>query len=221
MSDVAHSGRTVMFVSHNLAAIENFCSKTILLKNGKLEFLGPTLDAVSNYLAASENTSITLDKHPDRKGSGEIQVQSIDIVDSMGKSIREVQCGQDLEIHLHYKFNNHTALEKVLVGINLYSSLGVPVFLHHNRLTKDPFGPIKRNGTFVCKIKRLPLAPSVYTLGFSVMANMGKGSQYYDKIENAMKLNVVNGDFYSSGETPPASHGIVLINARWELTENH
>jgi lipopolysaccharide transport system ATP-binding protein len=220
MDDVSHQGRTILFVSHNMVAIQNICRKTIVLENGKVGFSGDTPDGIGYYLAVSDSCSTSLINHPDRKGSGEIKIQSIEFFDATGKPIKELICGQNLEIHLNYKIEEDFKIEKILVGLSLSTPLGTPVFLHHNRITKDFFGPISRNGTFICKIKKFPLAPSSYTLGFSIMPNLGHDGWYYDTIENAMSLNVVFGDYYATGEIPPATHGFVLIDARWELGEN-
>ncbi len=56
MSDVARDGRTILFVSHNVAAVKALCSKTLLLENGSLRYFGPTDEAVSRYLAGIQNS---------------------------------------------------------------------------------------------------------------------------------------------------------------------
>ncbi|WP_200889009.1 hypothetical protein [Aphanizomenon flos-aquae] len=48
------------------------------------------------------------------------------------------------------------------------------------------------------------------------MPNYGKDSRYFDSIADAIDVTVVDGDFYGSGEVPPISHGVCLINAMWD-----
>ena len=49
MKDVSESGRTVLFVSHDMNSILNLCSRAILLSGGSIRYEGPTLDVVNNY----------------------------------------------------------------------------------------------------------------------------------------------------------------------------
>ena len=50
MEDVSKSGRTILFVSHDLNAISNLCAKTIVLKGGSLSYLGETMSGIASYL---------------------------------------------------------------------------------------------------------------------------------------------------------------------------
>lgn len=59
MEDVAGEGRTVLFVSHNMQAIQNLCSRTLVMETGDLRFVGPTTDAVSLYLQNSLRSKTT------------------------------------------------------------------------------------------------------------------------------------------------------------------
>jgi lipopolysaccharide transport system ATP-binding protein len=91
--------------------------------------------------------------------------------------------------------------------------MDVPVFLQHSRLTRDEWPSLPRRGAFVCRIPRLPLPPSSYTITYSLM----RGGEYLDAMEDACELNVTGGDFFGSGEVPPATHGCCLVDARWRL----
>jgi lipopolysaccharide transport system ATP-binding protein len=57
MNKVAHSGRTVLFVSHNMTAIEDLCARSILLKQGRIERAGPTREVVAHYLSSAATRS--------------------------------------------------------------------------------------------------------------------------------------------------------------------
>jgi lipopolysaccharide transport system ATP-binding protein len=77
--------RTILFVSHNMSAIQNLCKKTILLKDGKIEMFGNTKDVIEKYLNTKENLNkIPLEERKDRKGSGEIKIKNIKITNELG-----------------------------------------------------------------------------------------------------------------------------------------
>lgn len=88
--------------------------------------------------------------------------------------------------------------------------------MQHNRLTQDEFWKIPPSGAFVCRINRLPLPASTYSLDYSLMLD----GVYLDAMDQATELSVADGDFYGSGEVPPASHGICLVDAQWRLEQN-
>ena len=59
IQSVSTQNRTVLFVSHNMLAIEKLCTKVIVLLNGELEYLGPPKDAIQYYLSNLNNELIS------------------------------------------------------------------------------------------------------------------------------------------------------------------
>ena len=216
MGDVAKQGRTVLFVSHNMAAVENLCQRGVVLDRGRIRYIGSQTEAVTQYLKSLSGDTLSLRGREDRKGSGELRVIAIEIKDSQGRQLDIVRSGQDVDIYLHYELMSEPGSCDV-VGIGVKTKLGVPVFLHHNRLTRDEFGVLPRRGAFVCRLKKFPLPASTYQLGYSVMKDGGRS--YIDSVEDACSITVVEGDYYGTGEVPPASHGCCLVKAEWRLEE--
>ena len=60
MEDVAGLGRTVLFVSHNMSAIERLCSRCIVINSGKVKFNGNTAEAISGLLSSSTDLSVAI-----------------------------------------------------------------------------------------------------------------------------------------------------------------
>ena len=80
MQDISNNqGRTVLFVSHNMAAVINLCSRAVVLENGESIFEGAADDAVNFYLnlQSSKNTENLLER-TDRKGTGEIRFAKVE-----------------------------------------------------------------------------------------------------------------------------------------------
>lgn len=85
MQDVSKGqGRTVLFVSHNMGAVRNLCHSGIVLSNGLIEYLGKADDCVDRYLKNETQNSITKtvisDKHRLFKGSGEIEIKEVELL---------------------------------------------------------------------------------------------------------------------------------------------
>lgn len=213
MQSVSHEGRTVLFVSHNMAAVANLCQSGIVLERGQVRYLGTQDEAITEYLKSlTVNTSNLLERL-DRSGSGEVRVIGIEFHDPLGNVLDTVASGQDVDICFHFESKDGYINSRVITGLILKTSLDTPIFLLHNRLTHDEFGLLPSQGTFICRIKRLPLPPSTYRLGYSVMADRA----YLDSLDDAIDLTVVDGDFFGSGEVPPISHGVCLVDGKWRL----
>ncbi|MBM4043368.1 MAG: ABC transporter ATP-binding protein, partial [Planctomycetes bacterium] len=214
MGSVAREGRTVLFVSHNMAAVENLCQRGVVLNQGSIRYIGSRQDAIREYLQGFSGQMSELRERRDRIGSGELRVVNIELRDAQGSPVDAAVAGQDLDVYLHFE----TAAEPCqcdVVGISLETDLGAPVFLHHNRLVRHNFGPLGARGAFVCRIRRLPLPSSTYRLSYSVMRDRGRTP--IDSVAGAYSLVVEAGDYYGSGELPPASHGCCLVDASWRL----
>ncbi len=212
MGDVAREGRTVLFVSHNMAAVENLCTRGVLLNHGGVEFIGSQTETIARYLTGLSDASISLRERTNRRGDGRVRITEIELRDSIsGNPIESALCGQDVELVFHFEGTEN--LRGAIVSALFSTPMDVPVFLHHNRLTKEEFGALPSRGSFVLRIPDLPLPPSTYRIGISVILD----DAYLDAVPDAVELNVIGGDFYGSGEVPPISHGVALVHGSWRL----
>jgi lipopolysaccharide transport system ATP-binding protein len=213
MNEVARDGRTVLFVSHNMAAVENLCQRAVVLSHGSVDFVGSQRDAIRHYLRSSDVTVDSLREREDREGVGGIRVVRVELRDTSGHLLDVATAGADVEIWMHFEAERGHTYNDVVSSVQVRTQFDMPVFLQHNRLTRQSFGALSDSGVFVCRIPGLPLAPSSYRIGCSVQA----GGAMLDLLEDASSLTVVAGDFFSSGEVPPDSHGCSLVRADWSL----
>ncbi len=217
VQDVAKAGRTVLFVSHNMAAVENLCGRGVVLEKGKVTFVGEQSGAISYYLeSVNKNVNLNFKERADRTGSGEVRVTAIEIKDLDGNSLYNAMSGQDIDVCFYFETLPNYKKSNVIIGFMVRTYLDVPVFLQHNRLTGDNWDSLPATGVFVCRIRKLPLPSASYRLGFSVMCD----DEYLDRIDDASELNVIEGDFYGSGEVPPITHGCCLVEAEWRLSDS-
>jgi len=213
MGSVAKEGRTVLFVSHNMAAVSNLCGRGVVLEGGRVAFAGKQTDAVARYLTGTRGAAVSLRERTDRVGSGQARVVALEIRDVRGAVLDAAASGQDVDVYLHFEASPGFDASGVVAGVCVKTQLDMPVFLQHSRLTRDEWPALPARGAFVCRIPRLPLPPSAYRITYSLM----RGGEYLDAMDDAYELNVTGGDFFGSGEVPPASHGCCLVDARWRL----
>jgi lipopolysaccharide transport system ATP-binding protein len=217
MESVAHKqGRTVLFVSHNMATMEHLCPKTILLENGAIIEEGPTTQVIHSYLSRiRELVSIPLAQRNDRKGAGEILITAIDLLDHKETPTQHQVSGQETTIRLHYEGKDKNRLFRncrISVSVNRDAR---PYFLMATDLVDTRQLDLQGAGFIDLVIPELPLSGGTYYLTSFVESN--KITQ--DWVDDAAEMTVVDGDFYGTGRTyPPGWQGrFVLIKYHWKL----
>lgn len=213
MGDVVGQGRTVLFVSHNMAAIQSLCQRGILLQKGRMIFSGSQTDAIRKYVESVNKPEAFLSDFSSRPGSGQVRIVSAYIKDSAGHPINAVQSGQDVYICLRFKTNSNYMGGLTKTGIIVYDQQGVPIFAHASIIQGIEFKQIPQEGTFVCHIPRLPLPASTYFIECSVKVD----NEYSDRVEKVLNLDVIHGDFYKTGFFPQGSQAVCLVDGEWSL----
>ena len=90
MEDVAHQGRTVLFVSHNMAAIQKLCRRVALLDKGTVLLDGTAEEVINHYLQRMlpEIVSVPLANRTDRSGNGRVRLTGSHVEDEKGSPVR-------------------------------------------------------------------------------------------------------------------------------------
>jgi lipopolysaccharide transport system ATP-binding protein len=217
MRDATHDeGRTVLFVSHNMAAIESLCTRAVFLKNGRLLKVGGTTEVVREYLSSlSAHVSENLAERTDREGNGRLRFTSISLRSGEnGQYLDTAQCGQDLEFVAG--FTGDARLAKITVSIVVYAPSGQCLIDLESDMAGFRLGPVPEQGYVSCRIKRLPLAPGEYYLNVYCESN----GEIVDWVQNATTFDVEAGEFFGTGKLPPNTHGGLLVDQEWGLKSN-
>jgi len=211
MQDVASGGRTVLFVSHNMAAIENLCSRAYLLQSGVMAFEGPTSDVVNRYFEnQKQRMSQPVSARVDRKGNGAIRFSDVSFLNGNGHRVETIASGQHLSIAISYAGQQAAKLKGLDIHITFYTTRGQVMFTCSNVGSGYIFDMLPSNSRLVCRIDRLPLSPGEYT--FNLYATVL--GEVADWIKNAGTLSVVNGDFHGSGRVFSHKEGF-LVEQAW------
>lgn len=219
MSDVSRSGRTVLFVSHNMAVVQNLCSSGMVLDHGRAVFRGDVQDAISNYLNVVMH-------HAHGEGSYSFDLESA------------ARPGMKTRRRRLKKLELHTADNQPLTGgLPVGAPLKIGIEFEVERLAKDfdmtvsfetlfghtvltmssQYQPepvvIERVGTqrLILEIPSVTLMPGEYRL----RVNFKSRGIRVDRVEDAARLSVVSGDYYGSGKMPDS--GAFVCEHRWLL----
>lgn len=216
MDEVAKSeGRTVLFVSHNMNAIQKLCKRTVLIEQGKVKMIGDTKEVIASYLegssAALEDGS--LKERRDRKGLGNIKIVSF-FIEQSGKKVDYAESGGKYSLCFEYETLKEIEPENVLAAVGITDGSGSPIFLASTAMKNQNFKKIPKNGTIKCLIdQKFPLISGVYTVSVDLHVN----GLREDHIKNAGAFEVRGGDFYGTGFE--STHSPVLVEHEWSVGE--
>jgi len=213
MQDVSRQeGRTVLFVSHNMAAVSNLCKRGLVLQNGKLHFDGGVEEAISFYLSSNENSngSSGLSERLDRKGSGLLKITEVNFKDSETGSILPIlRSGQNINIEINYKTELKLG-EDIAFGISVFNKEGSHLFSCRSDIVESRITVGEELKSY-CIIEDFPLAPGNYK--YNLVAYHKNIPA--DHIIDAGIIEVESGDFFRTGKLPASGRAGVLIKFKW------
>ena len=214
MGDVAQHGRTILFVSHNIAAIQKLCNSALLLDEGRIVSQGETQQILLNYISRiEEEPKRTLNSRTDRTGTGALRWTKVFFERNDGQRVTTFLTGDEFIVNLEYESSSISPNSDVLAGISIKDRFDQTLFLCTNQVT----GQIKNNwpqtGRVRCKIPRLPLISGIYNINLYVSIN----GSVSDWVQNAASFQVQSADFFGTGQLPPSTHGSFLVDHFWEL----
>jgi lipopolysaccharide transport system ATP-binding protein len=215
MQDITSEGRTVLFVSHDLAAVEKLCGRAILLDDGCCKADGPTAQTIAYYQASMlDSSSVNLAARKDRQGEGLVRFTRIQTVDENGREQSVCLSGKPLRIRLHYQAGDPKPLVNCRISVAV-TGWGKVYFLASTELRIDNCLTLAPNGYIDCVVDELPLSLGTYYL--SPYFELNGITQ--DWIEAASTLQVEDGNFYGTGKDYPKGWEgkTVLVKHRWEV----
>lgn len=179
MQDVSNEGRTVLFVSHNLVAVQTLCNKGILLQEGKLTFDGSASDAIDKYIANQHSTmtkSITYDLEDDAPGNEGVFLRHLGVSPEQPNVTEEIQ--------ITMKLSTGTAADAIYVAFDLISATEEVVFGSGNTLTNQS-GEMKG----ICHIPSNLMNDGIYSINLYVMT---KDMRALFSVPNAIQFEVID-----------------------------
>lgn len=215
MEDITKErGRTILFVSHNMAAVTQLCSRAILLNKGSIAAAGETRKVVEQYLSTIFSHSETRDLRnaPVRKGDGRLQFVSVYLETIEGNQTAVPISGEPLNVVLN--FTTKKNLARVRFMFTVFNQMGIAVTNCSVESTGQCFDVEKGEGQIICNIPRLPLPLGQYKI--AVAAYDDKGD--LDWVPTACIFNVESSNFFETSFVPPIRYSTALVDHSWQIT---
>jgi len=205
MQDISKGeGRTVLFVSHNMAAVKNLCTRGLLIENGKIGFSGTIDEVVDEYLKSDESVSLLKDLNEmPRKTSLQNIMKRLELMpDSSG----EIISGKKFRFRLYFE---KTSMKELTLGYLIKDEKGATICAANMHQYGVKFEILDKEYIDVL-IENLPLNPGKYSLSLY----LGKGSYDVDIIEEAIFFQVFWNDDLGI-ITPQRNWGNTHVLTQW------
>ena len=217
MQDVSKGqGRTVLFVSHNMASIRQLCTTGVLLENGTITYKGDILDTIEKYTGINTDiTSISLINRTDRIGNGKIRVRNILFRNINGEQVKEVFLGDYLKIEFQLDIDKNVDLSKLIVGCMLEDAYqNFSMQWASDEMTQD-FTQIK-NGLLYLEIPHFNMRPNRYYLYVQFSLGSTCVNDFCDALHGAATINVLSSTLYNKNELIRPNRGYyALMDAKY------
>lgn len=215
MGDIARGGRTVLFVSHNMAAVQQLCPRTILLEHGHVVEDAPTQKVISDYFSTASGLSggdmdvsapaLRRNSLPDSR----FRWTRVTILNRAGKATATLALGEPFELVLQGLAE--AELPDVRAGFSIDSILGVPIFnsfqIDNGLSSSIPAGETR----FYINIDPNLLAPGLYTIGLGA-----SGSSVIDWLPTTLQFRVSDVGIKDTDEWRSYSGGMIRYPCKWE-----
>jgi lipopolysaccharide transport system ATP-binding protein len=220
MAEACAQSRTVLFVSHNLAAVEALCKKAIVLQQGTVVFAGTAKDGIQFYhhsLAVETSTTtshiVDLGAAPGRPARYRSMLKEVELYTEGDTPFRgELRVGGSLKAAIHFTLEDPCSHFDASIAIDTLSGQRVctahsayePDRVHQERIGEQ---------VFVCEIASVPLIPGEYRIS----VGLDIGNDEVDWVDGAARLTILRSDFYGTGIVP--TRGVFLLQNRWALVD--
>jgi lipopolysaccharide transport system ATP-binding protein len=215
MGDISKTGRTIIFVSHNMAAVRTLCNTGVLLRSGKLAGFGAIETLIDTYmddcLQRTNSHIVRLPKPPQRC---DVWMESVSILCN-GEPNSILETGD--KISFEVRFRSCEPIQKPIIGYLIRSSRGENAVNANNYFLPSASYPKPvTEGTIICDLGDLPLMAGSYSVSFWLCRNPHE--QHH--VEDVLHFTVEEKDIWGNGALPAKSLSCLWWPTQFRFSEN-
>jgi lipopolysaccharide transport system ATP-binding protein len=199
MDDVAKSGRTILFVSHNMTAVKTLCPRAILLNQGVIELEGSTREVVQHYLGTDKVTSgqVSWPAHQ-RPGNRSFKLNSVTLKSLDGSQTSSVKISQGAFVEIDFEVLEEGA--QAGFSLVLFDSEVNDLFGSLSNTERNYYGKPLRCGRYISTCQ---LPGDLLNAGTFSISIIGFGAHWSDqfRVDNTLSFSAIDdgilrGDYY-------------------------
>jgi lipopolysaccharide transport system ATP-binding protein len=208
IQEVGRSGCTVLFVSHNMAAVESLCTRAILLEEGRVVGDGAVADLIDEY--RRRTLALQLQGGAPFRGEGRV-LRSATLLDAEGEPTNFIPLGG--LFHLRIGLETPQPTFHPTIGVGIDDVTGQRMLTVHTPRSRAAIERLEGRGWVDCRIVEFPLAPGDYWVKLA----LSTGDCQIDAEERALHFTVVDGETF--GEGAGFHRGVCIAPSAWNLVE--
>lgn len=216
MTEVAHDGRTVLLVSHNLSTLQAMCDDVLWIHQGALVRQGTPAEVVPAFierLRSSTNADSTSDLRGAYRPNQSVPALTEGFLNGRPLAASHtMSVGDDLDVEVVVTLSEPR--RQCFAAINIEDEFGVRVWSLHSRWHVPRFDLGAGEHRLRCRVSRPPLVPGRYYLGLELVG----GQEQIDAADRVATLEILGTDAFGTGEVPRRGDGYVLTPAAWSVT---
>jgi lipopolysaccharide transport system ATP-binding protein len=218
MEDVAEKeGRTVLFVSHNMAAITQLCNQAVLLVEGEVKCVEKTEKTISQYMNSSATNKgfIDLEKYKTRKGNKKVLFRWIKTNNADGEETQDFSIGEN--VYVSFCIESSTLVKSIKLSLEIKTSEGIKLC---NAIDVDSGFQIEKvdgiQSYCIC-FRDIRLYPDTYYI--SLWASGSDSVEPYDYVEDCLNFQIIDGGKLTMRYLP-RSAGLFFFTPEWCLIQS-
>ena len=225
MEEAAEGGRTVLFVSHNMAAVQNLCNRAFLLNQGTFSKDGEVEDVIGYYLSNPQDNSkkshigiFDLSERFNPYNKGKIILKKVILSGSDNIPRETFLTGESLKISILVE--GLSEYEGSEVGVGFQSEYNQRVSSASTWMCAATIEKPRRNLEWVIlEVNKICLTPGRWNL--QVSSTIHTAGVYLDKVDDSVIFNIEGSDFYGTGQLISKEYGLFCMDFKWEIISSH
>ncbi len=214
MEDIGREGRTVLFVSHNMSAIQKLCNRAMLLDNGRLMADDEPVTVINSYLHNHQPTSEcwALDSKKFTH-SGPVLITDIKLLDLDNNILKILFTGGGFVLQIAYKLKEGVKIPSASFIIKFKNQMNTEILrLSNTPISGFPIENLSGEGRINLVLPVIPFAEGMYYIDIA-LARQGQG--FYVKLINVLSLYINGQDIYKSGCAVTQTRGLTVLPHKW------
>ncbi len=211
MEDVVQQGRTVFFVSHNMAAVRSLCTTAVTLEGGQIKAMGDVGTCIEAYLGEPDARCTAWVEVP-HAASKSAQITRIELHNQRRELTSTFGYGDEINLSVH--FRSSVATQSARVGLVLSSAAGDRVLnanMHY--LPHEAAARACREGVVECSLGAVPLMAGEYFLSLW----FGVHGAETEVLHDVIGFDMHESDPWGTGKLPPRQASLLWWPAKFSV----
>lgn len=204
--------KTVIFVSHDMQAIQQFCNRALVIHDSGMKYIGDASKAAMEYkrlnfpemVQEASTDKRSMARKDQRQGTGKIRIANFDIKDQDGNIDHIVSFGKPFSIQFNYEATED--IENIVFGVGIKNKKGDSVYGPNTKESRILFDVKKGSGSITLSVSNNVISPGVYTLDAGIFDSSQIVCHDYISVKNAVTFVGIE------------RHGYVYIEPKWTVS---